>query len=252
MFNKFKIFIVLVFIFSDYNAQSIYDFGDGNGKDLNVLYRNDISAKLTLDSRGVGFSIRRGKHITAKSRYFYEGEIQSLRHPKQIYSIGQAQDRKRFIYGKLNSVYMFRGAFGYQNIIAGKGDNKAVEVRYLFTIGPSLAFAKPYYYQVYNPKRTEINQTEEVPFNSQNFSIDSIAGRGAFASGLEKTKIYPAITSKFNLSFEYANYTNLIRAIETGVTLDVFPKALPIMARNPSENFILTIHLGFVIGNKWF
>lgn len=233
-------------------SQSIYDFGEGNGKDLNVLYRNDICAKFIADSRGIGFAIRRGKHISAKSRYFYEGELQSLRHPKQIYSVGQAQERKRFVYGKINSVFMARAAFGYQNVIFGKADNKAVEVRYLVSVGPSIAIAKPYYYQVYNPRRTEINQTEEVPFNSDRFSIDSIAGRGAFASGLENTKFYPAITTKFNLSFEYASYTNLIRAIETGVTLDVLPKALPIMARNPSENFILTIHLGFVIGNKWF
>ncbi len=252
MLIRFIIIVGFLMLSSLSKAQSIYDFGEGNGKDLNVLYRNDLCAKFTVDSRGLGFAIRRGKHITGKSRYFYEGEIQSLRHPKQINSIGQAQERKRFVYGKLNSVYMVRAAFGYQNVIFGKADNKAVEVRYLFSIGPTIAIAKPYYYQIYNPRRTEINQTEEVPFNTERFTIDSIAGRGAFASGLEKTKFYPAITTKFNLSFEYASYTNLIRAIETGVTLDVLPKALPIMARNPTENFILTIHLGFVIGNKWF
>jgi len=69
---------------------------------------------------------------------------------------------------------------------------------------------------------------------------------------LAETKIYPGASAKFNLSFEYAPYTNLIRAIETGISLDYFPKALPIMARNPKENFIVTFHVGFVFGSKWY
>ena len=62
----------------------------------------------------------------------------------------------------------------------------------------------------------------------------------------------PGATAKFNLSFEYAPYTNLIRALETGVSVDYFPKAVSLMAKNPSENLLITIHLGFVFGRKWF
>ncbi|MBL7930852.1 MAG: hypothetical protein JNL60_03065, partial [Bacteroidia bacterium] len=70
--------------------------------------------------------------------------------------------------------------------------------------------------------------------------------------GVTEMKFYPGLTAKFNLSFEYAPFTNLIRAIETGVSLDYFPKAVPLMAYNPAENFIVTLHVGFVFGRKWY
>lgn len=144
---------------------------------------------------------------------------------------------------------MLRGALGLQNVLFAKADIKAVEVRYAYSIGPSIAFAKPYYVQL-NRKIT--SQAEIEKFNSDSFTQDSVIGRGGFLYGLDEIKIYPAITAKFNLSFEYAPYTNLIRAIETGISLDYFPKALPIMARNPAENLIFTFHIGFVFGQKWY
>jgi hypothetical protein len=94
--------------------------------------------------------------------------------------------------------------------------------------------------------------SEDVRFNEDNFTQDSVIGKGAFSKGLAETVIYPGVTGKFNLSFEYASYTDFIRAIETGISIDYFPKALPIMARNPAENIIITLHVGFVFGRKWF
>ncbi len=251
-----KRLLIFLFLFSakfSFAQLDVFDFGEENGKDLNVLYRNDISVKAYATTRGLGFSFRRGKHITGKKRYFYEGDFQSLRHPKEVRVEGESSARKRFVYGKLNSVYLFRGAVGYQNVIFSKADNKAVEVRYSVTLGPTFAFAKPYYVQVFRSRSSNdrIN-TDDVPFNEKTFTTDSVVGRGYFSSGLDKTKILPGLHTKFNLSFEYANYTNLIRAIETGITLDVFPQQLRIMARNPAENVVVTFHVGFVMGRKWF
>src|SRR6201999_3208920 len=142
----------------------------------------------------------------------------------------EAQDRKRFVYGKINGVFLIRAGLGLQHVIFTKADSKAVEVRYSYSAGPTLAFAKPYYVQVIrNASATTIS--ESVPFNASTFTQDSVIGRGSFTDGLAQTKLYPGLNAKFNLSFEYASYTNLIRAIEIGATLDYFPKALPIMAR---------------------
>jgi hypothetical protein len=105
---------------------------------------------------------------------------------------------------------------------------------------------------VYRNSSSDRSRTEEVPFNEKTFTQDSVVGKGRFALGLNEMKFSPGLSAKFNLSFEYAPYTNLIRAIETGISLDYFPKALPIMARNSKENFVFTFHVGFVIGKKWF
>lgn len=224
--------------------------GAENGTNLNVLYRNEASGKVYAHTRGFGISFKKAKHVTAKSRSFFEIDAQTLRHQKEIRVTGEAQNRKRFVYGKVNSVMMLRGNIGLQNIIFAKADSKAVEVRYSSSVGATFGFAKPYYVQVLRRNNSAIEKA--VPFNSDKFTQDSVIGRGAFTDGLAETKIYPGVNAKFNLSFEYAPYTNLIRAIETGITIDYFPKALPLMARNPSENIIISFYVGFVFGQKWF
>ncbi|MBA2612859.1 MAG: hypothetical protein H0U95_12875 [Bacteroidetes bacterium] len=254
MFRTVYILIICFFFCEFTYSQPKPALNTDDGTTLNVLYRNEGSGKIYANTRGFGFLYRRGKHITAKTRSYYEIDLQSLKHPKEVKVSGSAQDKKRFVYGKLNQVFLLRGAVGMQKVLFSKADNKAVEVRYSYSIGPTLAFAKPYYVQVYRSQTSTTGQTspDVVKFDSESFTQDSVVGRGAFADGLAETKIYPGASAKFNLSFEYSPYTNLIRAIETGISLDFFPKAVPIMARNPAENLIVTFHVGFVFGSKWY
>lgn len=229
--------------------------GYDNGTNLNVLYRNDMSGKLYAHTRGFGILFRQGKHVNSKTRSFYEIELQTLKHLKEVKTTGEAEHRRRFVYGKINSVLLLRGALGLQNVLFYKGDTKAVEVRYSYSLGPTIAFAKPYYVQVFKTNSPTNNfHSTLIRFDEENFTQDSgrVTGRGSFSDGLGEMKIYPGLSGKFNLSFEYAPYTNLIRAIETGITIDYFPKALPIMARNPAENIVITLNVGFVFGRKWF
>ncbi len=226
------------------------EFYDEEGTNLNVLYRNDQSIKAFVNTRGFGLLFRRCKHQTIKTRSFYEFDIQSLNSLKEVSSEGIAETKNNFVFGKLNSVLLLRGALGIQNVIFSKASINAVEVRYSFSFGPTLAFAKPYYVKL--EPLEPLDQPEFVKFDSEKYKTESISGRGGIFYGMDEIVLYPALTAKFNLSFEYAPYTNLIRAIETGISIDYFPKALPIMAQNPAENLIVTFHVGLVFGKKWF
>lgn len=256
MSSSVRLAIICLFLSTFANAQEpVMGGGYENGTNLNVLYRNEMSGRLFATTRGFGIGFRQGKHVTAKSRSFYEIDLQTLKHPKEVKRTGDAPTKRRYVYGKVNSVMLLRGSVGLQNVIFRKGDHKAVEVRYAYSLGPVLGFAKPYYVQVF--KGSPVfgrSETTMIKYDAENFSQDSgeVVGRGGFLKGLAETKIYPGINAKFNLSFEYAPYSNLIRAIDTGISIDYFPKALPIMARNPAENLIVTLHVGFVFGRKWF
>jgi len=260
MFKKYY-FCVLSLLFGyalTLKSQDITKAGYDNGTTLNVLYRNDASGKIYAATRGFGASYRRGKHVNAKTRSFYEIDAQNLKYPKEIKVSGDAADRRRFVYGKINNVLLLRAAIGLQNTLFSKADNKAVEVRFAYSLGPTIAFAKPYYVQV---QRTLSNSAasqdalavfDDASFSDPTYSSVNVTGRASILQGVSETKIYPAISAKFNLSFEYAPYTNLIRAIETSITLDYFPKALPIMARNAAENIVIQLNVGFVFGKKWY
>jgi hypothetical protein len=256
VFNKLYTVILILFLAPVINAQEPnLNGGMENGTTFNVIYKHDASGKIYANTRGLGFSFRRSKHVTAQTRSFYEIDGQNLRHPKEVKLTGDASDKKRFVYGKISNVLLLRGGIGLQNVLYGKADNKAVEVRYSYSFGPVFAFAKPYYVNVYkNRGAGGSTQSTFIKFDTENFYKDSgvVVGRAPFSKGLDEIKIYPGLSGKLNLSFEYAPYTNLIRAVETGICLDYFPKALPLMARNPSENLVLTIYVGFVFGSKWY
>lgn len=253
MFRVLVYSLFMVFFNLPLFAQVSVPHGDiEGGTNLNVVYKKDYTGKIYIHTRGMGFSFRKSKHVTVQHRNFFEIDLSNLKHPKEMKTVGNAIDRKRFVYGKLNNVLLLRPAIGGQRVFYSKADIEAVEVRYSYSLGPTIAFLKPYYVQVYRVSSTNQPVTGDVVFNEETFTIDSIVGRSSFFTGFNEIKIYPGLTAKFNLSFEYAHYTNIVRAIETGISVDYFPKAIQIMGRNPSENVVFTLHVGFVFGRKYY
>lgn len=223
-----------------------------NGQDPNVLYRNEGSLGIFAHSRGFGINYMRSKHITGTRKKMFEIEALNMYHPKEIKVTNGADNSKKFKYGKLNNIFLIRAGVGYQTTIFKKADRKSVEIRTAYFLGGNLTFAKPYYVLVYRRGADGKNYQESVKYDPDKLPLDSISGKGPLIDGLGQLKIYPAFYAKANLSFEFAPLSNKVKAIETGVILDYYPNALPIMARNPKENFIVTIYVGFVFGKKWF
>jgi len=222
-----------------------------SGQDINVLFRHEATFKIFAHTRGFGIGYRRAKHITAKTKSLLEFEGLNLKHPKEIKVKSSEESSKRFVYGKLNNVALVRVGVGMQNVIFKRADRKSVEIRCSYIVGGGLAIAKPYYVLTYrgnNPKP----KLESVKYNEETFNQDSVVGRGPFIDGLDELQLYPVVHGKVNISFEYAPYSYWVRAIETGVSCDYYPRAIPIMARNPAENIVLTLYVGFVFGKKWF
>lgn len=221
------------------------------GQEINVLFRHEATFKVFAHTRGFGVGYRRAKHVTAKTKSLLEFEGLNLKHPKEIKVKSTEENAKRFVYGKINNVALLRVGTGLQNVIYKRADRKSIEIRCSYVIGATLALAKPYYVLVYRGNGNS-RGPESVKYDEENFTQDSVVGKGPFINGIDEIKLYPGLHGKLNVSFEYAPYSYWVRAIETGVSCDYFPKALPIMARNPAENVIVTLYVGFVFGKKWF
>jgi hypothetical protein len=249
---KKLLYLVLCFMtLQSASAQSAID-AINSGQDVNVLFKNEANGKLFIHSRGIGASYRRLKHVTDKSKTVLDFELTTLRHPKEVKVTGTAENNRRFVYGKLNSVYCLRAGYGFQHALFKKADKKAIEIRATYLLGITASIAKPYYVQIFRGDAVKGFTQKSVPFNVATFTPDSVIGRGAFSDGLAETRIYPAINARVNLSFEYAPYSYLVRGFELGFSADFYPVALPMMARNPKENLILTVHAGFIFGKRWF
>jgi hypothetical protein len=221
------------------------------GQDLNVLYRHEATFKIFAHTRGFGVGYRRAKHMTAKTKSLLEFEALNIKHPKELKVKSTEENQRRFVYGKINNVAALRVGTGLQNVIYKRADRKSVEIRCSYVIGGILAVTKPYYVLVYRGNNNR-REPESVKYDAETFTQDSVVGKAAFINGIDELSLYPGVHGKLNMSFEYAPYSHWVRAIETGVSCDYFPRALPIMARNPAENVVVTLYVGFVFGKKWF
>lgn len=251
MFKATIYSIIFLFVFALCSAQSTSQ-AIANGQDPNVLYRNELSCGIFAHSRGFGINVMRARHVTGTRKRLLEVQALNMKHPKEIKVSNTADNSKRFVYGKMNNILLFRVGVGYQTTIFKKADRKSVEIRTSYYLGGNITFAKPTYILVFRENSAGNKFPQSVRYNPAVHTIDSISGRGPLVDGLAETRIYPGAYAKINLSFEYAPYSNKVKAIETGLIFDYYPVGLPIMAHNPAENFILTIYVGFVFGKKWF
>ena len=224
------------------------------GNDLDVLYRNEMNIGVLAHPNGVGINYRRCRHISGTKKGIVEFEFVNMRSPKEVkISNPNFDNSKGFIYGKLNAFQIFRPGVGYQKVLFPKAERKSVEIRLGTYIGASIGFVKPVYLVVVNSAVNGTDNTMSIEkYDPQKHFIDNIYGRAPYFKGFGETKIYPGGYAKLALSFEYADYHNAVKAIETGITVDAFPKTIPIMALNKNQQVFVSLYLSFIYGKKWF
>jgi hypothetical protein len=240
--------IVCVIFCETLFAQSAQQALD-QGKDVNVLFRNEATGGVYMHSRGFGAIYRRYWHVTGKLKRLIEFEGLNMRHPKQM-AIKNDGGGKSYDYGKLNALLFIRGGFGFQRTLYERADRKSIEVRMLYSIGATICFAKPVYLQVDSSQGGNATVLD-VPY-STSINQNNIVGRSPVFEGIQNMKVYPGVYGKLGFSFEYGDRSNSIKAIELGSVIDCFPSAIPIMAYNKAENFFVTLYVAFHFGKRWF
>ncbi len=225
------------------------------GQDVNVLFRNESTGSVFMTSRGFGANYRRLWHVTGEKKRFVEIEGLNMSHPKEE---KVKRDRgKSYYYGKLNNLLFIRAGYGYLQTLYRRAERKSIEIRMNYGAGPVLCFAKPVFLEVEYPDTTGSTPGDNYIYKTEAYNPDkhnpnNILGRAPMFYGLGSTKIYPGGYAKLGFSFEYGEMRTSVKAIETGVVVDVFPKAVPTMAKFSSENVFVTLYLGFHFGRRWF
>lgn len=223
--------------------------------DVTILYRNEAEGGVNIHSNGFGLTFKRGWHLTGYKKQMLDIDFVSLRDPKQ-YKLSNYPDSKSFFYGKLNFAYILRGGYGIQNIIFGKAERSGVEVRFNYYFGLSLGITKPVYLDIlvenpFDPQTKLIDTRQYDPNDPDQQLKENIYGPGPYFNGLDHLSIYPGGYGKFALSFEYAGWQDKVTAIETGVVLDAYARAIPIMATGNKNNFFFNFYISLIWGGKW-
>ena len=95
-------------------------------------------------------------------------------------------------------------------------------------------------------------------YDPQKHTTGNIYGKAPYTKGLFEMRLLPGIYGKFGLNFEYGALDDKIRAIETGVIIDLYYKKAPIMAKidnvdgyDPNKQFFFSFYINILYGNKW-
>lgn len=218
-----------------------------------VLLKKELTYGVTIHNLGMGLNFRKGINKTFFNSRILEFEFVSMKHPKQIRVVSAFYyDAKSYVYGKLNHVYILRAGYGFKKLLNRKPYWGGVELRVIGLGGISLAFAKPIYLFFWDKTQNYVKKEPEK-YNPNNplHDDDYIFGRASFFEGIGELKVYPGVYGKAGLNFEFGALNSKIRALEAGVAFEYFPVAIPIMAYNPAESFILTFYLNFSLGKRY-
>lgn len=224
-------------------------FAQGEIKDqARIFYRNEKSIGFNLNSNGFGISGRYAKRINARKKTLWEIDGANIKHPKEVKLSNSYYNNRSFVYGKENLFFNLRGGWGKQQEMFRKVDRGGISIRRYFTVGPVIGFLKPIYYEVF-VAGGGINDyyISEEKFNTS-IHQGNIYGRASFFKGINETKVMPGVYGRFGVSFEYSKSDITIHAIETGVSLDLFPREMVIMATEQNQFYFLTLFVSYRFG----
>lgn len=234
----------------------------------NILFRKEKAVSAIFHSAGWGLGFRIGKNKTYFNKKMFEIDIVEVKSPKEFKRSNpnpNFSNSRRYVYGKLNNLYLMRFGYGAQKLLNDKPYWGGIEVRFFYYGGLAVGLAKPVYLFITN--YTKVG--EDVFYNLTTEKYDplihfivptriaspprdmDIYGKAPVYKGFGEIKPYPGVYAKLGFNFDYGILNQSIKAIEVGATVDAFPQAIPIMAFNDPYHFFVNVYLSFYFGKRY-
>ena len=218
------------------------------------VYQHQWSGGGILHTRGLGFTIERGKYKTAKRVHFYSLDFINMEHPKEVKQQRFTPDAKRYKYGKINSLFVIRPSFGISQRLYRKKREQAVQIDFKAAFGPSLGLLKPIYLEVIKPPSSA---TISEPYDPSIHNNSNIYGKSSGYKGISEMAIKPGGHFRSAFVFEYDPEDDGIQALEIGAAVDVFGERLSIMVDDvegdefKNDFMFTTLYLRIIFGRKF-
>ncbi len=213
-----------------------------------LLYKNEKSGGIYLNSNGFGAGYRFGQRIDARLQNIYEIDFSIIKHPKEVKISNNFYSNRSFVFGKENAFMELRGMIGRQNEIFRKNDRGGIAVRFFYTGGPAVGLLKPVYYEVLyltsDPHEFYL-KTEKY---SSSINHNVIYGRASFFKGVKEVSLVPGASVKTGFGFEYSKMDIVLHSIEAGVSMSAFVKKIPIMATERNDFLFLNLFISYRFG----
>ncbi len=214
----------------------------------------ELSGGFVWHPRGLGINVKSTSRKAGNRWRVLDFDLVSMRHIKErrIRSASFSAPGSYF-YGKLNATYFLRAGFGYRWDLSSKLYNNTVAAKFQVSAGPTLAFLKPVYLEIYYP--TPDNQAGFLVserYDPQKHTDQTVIfGNSSFFRGLGETRVRAGLNLKANVQFDWSDYSDQIQSVEMGAALDFYGREIPIMAFAQNKKVFTSLYICLNIGNRW-
>jgi hypothetical protein len=250
-------FLIVVLALTSAAAQQV-NFQQGN---KGIVYNKEYSYDFKLHTRGLALGYSRGKIKNYYTTPYYHVEIGELHHHrerKQNFDFPRSalgMSFRPFAYGKKNSLYVVRAAYGEKRYLTEKADVKGVAIGLSYELGATLGLVKPYYLDIFRFGDGSVAaQTSSEKYSTKNaaefLDINKISGSSSFFKGWSEVGIAPGANAKIALHLDWGAFDQYVKAVDIGIMADFFGKKIPIMIVEDNRPFFVNAFVNLQLGKR--
>lgn len=221
-----------------------------------VLKYHEVTIGAQVFTNGWGIVAERNRIPSDRLKKIIQVNIFGTRSYKQYKSnINNSpylsSNNNAFYYGKINNFYSVNVLWGWRQHWAWSARFNGVDMNFGYLIGPTLGITKGYALSLQYDRDDVRIETYDESNKDVFLDIYSIRGHAGFFKGWDKIGFYPGISSKVGLNFDLSSSNSTIKAIDFGVSCDVYYKDVPIMAITSNTFFYPKLYLSLQLGRRW-
>jgi hypothetical protein len=227
---------------------------------VGLVYNEERTFNFRLSThKSLSAGMEFGKLRTYNRTKIWMINLGEIKHPKeQRQSADPRASRafRPFVYGKRNSLFVLRTAWGTKRYFSEKAKQKGVAIGISYGIGPSLGLLKPYHlalvyenetggtYRIFHEKYSERNA---------DLFLDNtrILGASPFTRGIGQTTLLPGGNLYLAYHMDWGAFDEMVKALEIGVSVDVFSKKAPILVLDEqNKQMFINFFVNFQFGKR--
>jgi hypothetical protein len=220
----------------------------------------DIGINIATDGLGIQMAKMYAKPEDEKEtwRGFFI-HLSEKKHPKQskeqsIFGNNNADlPPQKFVYGKINNFYQLKLGYQWSKPIAGKLDDKTVQVHLSGGGGLSVGILKPYYLKIVRGGTSTLLGVNER-YNSDNADLwldrRFILGGAGFSKGLFESKLSLGAMARVETQFEYEPIEENSILVSIGVEINAFASKPELMINATNKSILPSAYMALRFTNK--
>ena len=224
------------------------------------MFHKQMVGGVKLATTGLDFYLQYGIikniYVTHLFTLEYEWHI-DYRDKKTKAQPYYTQTGRDYYFGVQNRFHVIRFSYGFERALADKAAKNGVRVSWEGFIGGAMGLIKPYYLNLDYPgtdgKPVDILSERYSASNASVFlNQNTIDEASPIYRGLNQISPVFGGFGRTGLNFDFGSRDAFVKAIEAGVSLDVFYKKIPIYVNDNSNHFMfLGFYLAFHLGKRW-